>query len=101
MALGGLLGMHDICKKNALLFDLWSVPKTFLALTDATKRFLHNSGIRMALNFLDNFLLNLALCEELGCTVAIEKKTAGPSMTLTFLGIELGGQLRLPQDYTA
>ena len=100
---------------KALPFGLRSAPKLFSALTDAMMWCLHERGVQMALHYLDDFLLlgppghpqceqslalTLALCEELGFSVAPEK-TEGPATTLTFLGIEIDtvqSQIRLPQD---
>ena len=76
---------------------------------------LHRRGVKLALHYLDDFLLvgppsshvchealvaTIALCEELGFPVTPEK-TEGPTTTITFLGIELdagAGQLQLPQE---
>ena len=102
---------------RALPFGLRSAPKIFSALTDAMMWMLRarESRIRMALHYLDDFLIlgppgsplcgqalanTLALCEELGFPVTPEK-TEGLATTLTFLGIEVDSvldQVHLPQE---
>lgn len=100
---------------RALPFGLHSAPKLFSALTDGFMWFLHTSGIRYGLHYLDDFLIlgpantqachdslatALSLYERAGFPVAPEK-TEGPVTKLVFLGIELDThrlQLRLPQD---
>lgn len=103
---------------RTLPFGLRSAPKILSALTDTMMWILHNRGVKLALHYLDDFLLvgppsshvchealatTMALCEELGFPVAPEK-TEGPKTTITFLGIEIdsqAGQLRLPQEKLA
>ncbi len=101
-----LLGMRwegQIFVDKVLPFGLRSAPKLYNAVADALLWILENSDGVDGLHYLDDFLLfgdpdsqqceqalqsALARCDTLGVPVA-QRKTEGPSTTLTFLGLEL------------
>ena len=101
-----------------LPFGLRSAPKIFNALADALNWHLQRKGIPEIYHYLDDFIViapaNSPLCHQylaildkeclaLGVPLAAHKR-AGPTTTLTFLGIEIdtvAGQIRLPSDKLA
>ena len=100
---------------RALPFGLRSAPKIFTAVADGLAWALSCEGVRNQLHYLDDFLFwsaagssecaeflatAIRVCHTLGLPSAPEK-TAGPTTTLTFLGIEIDTvqqQLRLPAE---
>ncbi len=98
-----------------LPFGLRSAPKIFNAVADALNWHLQQRGIPDIYHYLDDFIIvappasplcqqYLTIldreCEVLGVPLAAHKR-AGPTTTITFLGIEIdtiAGQLRLPAD---
>ena len=100
---------------GTLPFDLRSAPKLFSALADTLLWIIGHHGVAHAIHYLDDYLVMtppgtdecqsvlhtcLRLCEHLGVPIA-DHKVDGPTMALTFLGIELdteAGVLRPPQE---
>ncbi len=98
-----------------LPFGLRSAPKIFNAVADALNWHLQQKGIQDIDHYLDDFIIiapaastlcqeYLSIldreCEALGIPLAAHKR-AGPTTTITFLGIEIdtiAGQLRLPTE---
>lgn len=101
-----LLGMQwkqRLFVDNALPFGLRSAPKIFTAIADILEWVIKQRGVGMVHHYLDDFITlgepdtatcahNLQViietCEQLGVTVAIDK-CEGPTVCLTFLGIEI------------
>ncbi len=93
-------------------FDLRSAPKIFMAIADAPEWVVHQIGVEVVLNYMDDFLLIgelhiqqcktdlrklLTIFAELCILVAGEK----PTTLLSFLGIEVDTSrmtLRLPKE---
>lgn len=88
---------------SALPFGLRSAPKIFTSVADALEWRLKQEGIQQVFHYLDDFLIvaqpDSPQCKEelhkllqmfsrLGVPIA-EEKLEGPSVCLTFLGIEL------------
>lgn len=86
---------------SALPFGLRSAPKVFNALADGLLWVLKQQGVRVALHYLDDYLIcgaprsrecsealegTLRTCERLGVPVSKEK-LEGPTTSLSFLGI--------------
>lgn len=86
-----------------LPFGLRSAPKIFNAVADALNWYLHQSGIRHILHYLDDFIIITPphslegqacmailnrVCAALGVPIA-EHKRDGPTTCLVFLGIEI------------
>ena len=113
-----LLGMRwqgGVYVDKALPFGLRSAPKIFNAVADGLAWILQNSGVRLVLHYLDDFLIfgppcsdecqqalatTLRICSDLGVPVA-DEKVEGPVTRLTFLGIEMDTdrwELRLPRE---
>ena len=111
-----LLGMHwsGECFVDAMLpFGLRSAPKIFNAVADALQWIIRARGVDFILHYLDDFVVVgepgslqchqafstvKEVCAELGVPLAADK-SMGPTMCLTFLGIELDTslmQIRLP-----
>ena len=98
-----------------LPFGLRSAPKIFNAVADALAWHLHQAGIPLIRNYLDDFIIvappgssqcreSLATldheCQALGVPIADHKRD-GPTTCLMYLGIEIdtaAGQLKLPDD---
>ena len=116
-----LLGMRwnkRIFVDNMLPFGLRSAPKIFTAIADAFEWVIEQRGVAWVYHYLDDFItlgepgqdtcrhnleMILSTCVELGVTVALNK-CVGPSVCLTFLGIEIDSQnmeMRLPADKLA
>ena len=101
-----------------LPFGLRSAPKIFNAVADALNWHLQQKGIPDIYHYLDDFIIiaptasplcqqYLAIldreCQTLGVPLAAQKR-AGPTTSITFLGIEIdtvAGQLRLQADKMA
>lgn len=98
-----------------LPFGLRSAPQIFNGVADALNWYLHQSGIRYIMHYLDDFviigppgsmecqeamtILN-RICQHLRVPIA-EHKRDGPTTSLIFLGIvidAIAGELRLPTD---
>jgi hypothetical protein len=113
-----LLGMrwkNSVYVDTRLPLGLCSAPILFNAYADALEWILHQQGITSVLHYLDDFLvigspgssqcsdflqIMLSTCSMLGVPLANEK-IEGPTLCLSFLGIELNTVLmeaRLPQD---
>ena len=111
-----LLGMHwsGECFVDAMLpFGLRSAPKIFNTVADALQWIIRARGVDFILHYLDDFVVVgepgslqchqafstvKEVCAELGVPLAADK-SMGPTMCLTFLGIELDTslmQIRLP-----
>ena len=100
---------------NALPFGLRSAPKIFTTIADVLEWVIKQRGVAMVHHYLDDFVTlgepdiatcahNLQViietCEQLGVTVAIDK-CEGPTVYLTFLGIEIDTmamEMRLPAE---
>ena len=98
----------------AIQFGLRSAPKIFMAVADALEWIVKCEGVSSVIHYLDDFLLAgppgslqcardlntlLSSFSRLGVPVATQK-LEGPTMCLTFLGIEIDTmalQLHLPQ----
>ena len=113
-----LLGIEwkGSCYCDGMLpFGLRSAPKVFTAVADALEWCIRREGVERVFHYLDDFII-VALplsdqcqidlntlkrvCSWLGVPLAAHKRE-GPSMKLTFLGIEIDtirGTLRLPVD---
>ena len=113
-----LLGMRwkgGLFVDTALPFGLRSAPKLFNAVADALAWIFGQSGNRVPLHYLDDFLFlgapasgeceaalqsALTLCAELGVPIS-EEKLEGLATSISFLGIVLDSdlmQLRLPEE---
>ena len=113
-----LLGMRwkgGIFFDTQLPFGLRSAPKIFSAVADALQWSFQRSGVTWVAHYLDDFITMgapdsrechsnfkqmLSSCQRLGVPVA-EKKCAGPTSVLVFLGFELNSTLmvvRLPEE---
>ena len=106
-------GSHYV--DGMLPFGLRSAPKVFTAVADALEWVIRQRGVTMVDHYLDDFVTLgrsaspecsqnlrtvLAVCEELGVPLAVDK-LEGPADRLTFLGIEIdtqAGVLRLPPE---
>ena len=111
----GMLWDEELYVDTALPFGLRSAPKIFTALADALEWVVRQTGVKVMLHYLDDFLLVgepaseqckdnlqklLAVFTSLHIPVASEK-LEGPTTCLSFLGIELDTYLmvlRLPQE---
>ena len=112
-----LLGMRwkgMVYVDTRLPFGLWSAPKIFTAVADALEWCFRRQGVRHVGHYLDDYIMgepgtmecaaNMATimntCSRLGVPIA-PGKCEGPSMCITYLGIELDTQsmeLRLPAE---
>ena len=106
-------GSHYV--DGMLPFGLRSAPKVFTAVADALEWVIRQRGVTVVDHYLDDFVTLgrpaspecsqnlrtvLAVCEELGIPLAVDK-LEGPADRLTFLGIEIdtqAGVLRLPPE---
>ena len=92
-------GAHYV--DGALPFGLCSAPKIFTPVADALEWAMRRKGVSVVEHYLDDFITVgppgsrecranldriLAVCEELGVPLALEK-LEGPSTRLTFIGI--------------
>ena len=111
----GMLWEGSLYIDTALPFGLHSAPKIFTALADAVEWIVRQQEVEFIIHYLDDFLVVMAAgkqqgsyamrlllenFEHLGLPIAWNK-LEGPSMCLTFLGLELDsiqGEIRLPQQ---
>ena len=111
----GMLWDEELYVDTALPFGLRSAQKIFTSLADALEWVVRQTGVKVVLHYLDEFLLVgepaseqckdnlqklLAVFTALHILVAREK-LEGPTTRLSFLGIELNTHLRvlrLPQE---
>ncbi len=111
----GMLWDQRLFVDTRLPFGLRSAPKIFTAVADAAEWILEREGVHSSMHYLDDFLLIgapastdcgtqlsilLRTFDRLGLPVA-PHKLEGPTVALTFLGIELDANamvMRLPQQ---
>ena len=94
--------LHSSSIYSRLGFGLASAPAIFSTLGEALEWILHRRGVRAVIHNIDDFLLlgspttskctqalaiTLQTCQELGIPMA-QEKTEGPTIRLTFLGIQ-------------
>ena len=113
-----LLGMcwqGSVFIDTKLPFGLRSAPLIFTALADALQWIIEQKGVRFVFHYIDDFITigapsadecshNLSVikeaCRETGVPVE-DKKTEGPTTSLTFLGLQLDTvalEISLPRD---
>ena len=111
----GLSWQGNTYMDRSLPFGLRSAPKIFNAIADVLAWILHQNGMPYVLHYLDDYLIMAppgsdlalqmtskveAIFSHMGAPIA-HHKTEGPSVVLTFLGIEIDTvrfQLSLPME---